>query len=81
MEMLKKLGIEDWINEKKASGAIRQVGFSYHGNADMSLFLFTFCEHFIISFSCLFIKGKIDGCVVIIISPDSVVETSLSPLQ
>lgn len=32
---LKELGIEEWLAEKKASGAIRQVGFSYHGNADM----------------------------------------------
>ena len=32
---LKDLGIEDWIAEKKASGAIRQIGFSYHGNSDM----------------------------------------------
>ena len=32
---LQALGIEDWIAEKKASGAIRQVGFSYHGNSDM----------------------------------------------
>ena len=32
---LKELGIEDWIAEKKASGAIRQIGFSYHGNSDM----------------------------------------------
>ena len=24
-----------WIEEKKASGAIRQIGFSYHGNSDM----------------------------------------------
>ena len=31
------LGIEEWLAEKKASGAIRQVGFSYHGNAE------TFC--------------------------------------
>ena len=29
---LKSIGIIDWIKEKKASGAIRQVGFSYHGN-------------------------------------------------
>lgn len=29
------LGIEQWIEEKKASGEIRQVGFSYHGNTDM----------------------------------------------
>jgi len=34
-ERLKALGIEDWLAEKKASGAIRQVGFSYHGNTDM----------------------------------------------
>ena len=36
-ERLKALGIEDWIREKKESGAIRQVGFSYHGNTE------TFC--------------------------------------
>ncbi len=34
-ERLKALGIEDWIKEKKASGAIRQIGFSYHGNSEM----------------------------------------------
>ncbi len=33
-ERLKGLGIIEWIEEKKASGAIRQVGFSYHGNTD-----------------------------------------------
>ena len=32
---LKDLGIEEWLAEKKVSGAIRQVGFSYHGNSDM----------------------------------------------
>ena len=32
---LKELGIEDWIAEKKASGAIKQIGFSYHGNSEM----------------------------------------------
>ena len=31
-ERLRNLGIEDWIAEKKASGAIRNIGFSYHGN-------------------------------------------------
>ena len=36
-ERLKALGIEEWIAEKKASGAIRQIGFSYHGNTDMFL--------------------------------------------
>lgn len=32
-EKLKKLGIEDWIQKKKQSGEIRQIGFSYHGNS------------------------------------------------
>ncbi len=36
-QRLKDLGIEQWLEEKKASGAIRQVGFSYHGNSE------TFC--------------------------------------
>ena len=34
-ERLKELGIAEWLEEKKASGKIRQVGFSYHGNSDM----------------------------------------------
>ena len=34
---LKGLGIEEWIAEKKASGQIRQIGFSFHGNTDMFL--------------------------------------------
>ena len=34
-ERLKSMGIEKWIEEKKASGAIRNIGFSYHGNSDM----------------------------------------------
>ena len=34
-ERLKAMGIEEWIAEKKASGAIRQLGFSYHGNSDI----------------------------------------------
>ena len=33
-EKLKNVGILDWIREKKASGAIRNIGFSYHGNTD-----------------------------------------------
>ena len=32
---LKELGIEQWLADKKNCGAIRQVGFSYHGNSDM----------------------------------------------
>ena len=31
-ERLKGLGIIDWIEEKKASGLIRNIGFSYHGD-------------------------------------------------
>ncbi len=34
-ERMKGLGIIQWLEEKKASGAIRQVGFSYHGNSEM----------------------------------------------
>ena len=34
-QRLLAMGIGEWIAEKKASGAIRQVGFSYHGNTDM----------------------------------------------
>lgn len=34
-EKLKKLGILEWIEEKKRTGAIRQIGFSYHGNSEM----------------------------------------------
>lgn len=35
---LKELGIEKWLEEKIAAGAIRQIGFSYHGNSE------TFCN-------------------------------------
>ena len=34
-QRLKDMGIEDWIAEKKRTGQIRQVGFSYHGNTEM----------------------------------------------
>lgn len=34
-ERLKSLGILEWLEEKKAAGVLRQVGFSYHGNTDM----------------------------------------------
>ena len=37
-ERMKQLGVDRWIEEKKASGQIRQIGFSYHGNSD------AFCE-------------------------------------
>ena len=34
-QRLEGLGIVQWLAKKKASGQIRQVGFSYHGNSDM----------------------------------------------
>ena len=34
-QRLLDMGIVQWIEEKKAAGSIRQVGFSYHGNSDM----------------------------------------------
>ena len=34
-QRLVDMGIHGWIAAKKESGAIRQVGFSYHGNSDM----------------------------------------------
>jgi len=34
-ERIKNMGILDWLKAKQASGEIRQVGFSYHGNSDM----------------------------------------------
>ena len=34
-QRMQELGVEEWLAEKKKTGAIRQVGFSYHGNSDM----------------------------------------------
>ncbi len=34
-EKLKKMGIIEWIETKMESGAIRNIGFSYHGHTDM----------------------------------------------
>ena len=36
-EVLKNLGMEDWLAARKADGSIRQVGFSYHGDTEMFL--------------------------------------------
>ena len=33
-QKLVDMGIIEWIREKKESGAIRQIGFSYHGNSE-----------------------------------------------
>jgi len=34
-ERLKQMGMVEWIEKKLASGEIRNIGFSYHGNSDM----------------------------------------------
>ncbi len=34
-EKLEKLGIREWIDEKKKEGKFKNIGFSYHGNSDM----------------------------------------------
>ena len=34
-ERLKAMGIKEWIAQKKASGQIRNIGFSFHGNTAM----------------------------------------------
>ena len=36
-ERLVELGIKEWIEEKKASGKIRNIGFSFHGSTEMFL--------------------------------------------
>ena len=36
-DRLKKLGILSWIEEKKMSGQIRRIGFSFHGSSAMFL--------------------------------------------
>ena len=59
-EKLKKLGMEDWIREKKASGQIRNIGFSYHGRSDMFMQLidaydWDFCQ---IQYNYTFTGGR-----------------------
>ncbi len=36
-ENLKKLGIEEWIDARKADGSVRNIGFSFHGDTDTFL--------------------------------------------
>ena len=48
-EKLKKMGIEEWIKAKMESGAIRNIGFSYHGHTAMfkqlvDVFDWDFCQ-------------------------------------
>ncbi|MCQ2417256.1 MAG: aldo/keto reductase [Oscillospiraceae bacterium] len=46
---MQAFGIEEWIQKKKASGAIRQIGFSFHGSTDtfiqlMDAYDWDFCQ-------------------------------------
>ncbi|MDR1209799.1 MAG: aldo/keto reductase [Clostridiales bacterium] len=46
---LADMGIGDWIAEKKASGQIRRIGFSFHGSADgfletLAAYPWDFCQ-------------------------------------
>ncbi len=48
-ERLQSLGIESWIARQKASGRIRNIGFSYHGSAGdfpvmLDAFSWDFCQ-------------------------------------
>ncbi|MDR2097941.1 MAG: aldo/keto reductase, partial [Spirochaetaceae bacterium] len=48
-ERLKSWGIEDWIRQKKESGAIREAGFSFHGARDdflaiLAAYNWDFCQ-------------------------------------
>lgn len=48
-ENLKALGIVEWIQEKKAEGSIKNIGFSYHGDTEMfvqilNAFDWDFCQ-------------------------------------
>lgn len=36
-DKLKRLGIEEWIDKKKEEGAIKHIGFSFHGNTEKFL--------------------------------------------
>ena len=48
-ERLRGLGIEEWIEKKKKSGKIRQIGFSFHGSANafrevLDAYSWEFCQ-------------------------------------
>lgn len=48
-QRLQGLGVEEWLAEKKRTGQIRQVGFSYHGNSDifcrlLDVYPWDFCQ-------------------------------------
>jgi len=59
-QRLTALGIEKWIAEKKESGEIRNIGFSYHGGSDgfiriVDAYDFDFCQ---IQFNYLDVHGQ-----------------------
>lgn len=48
-EVLKQRGIDKWLEEKKESGKIRRIGFSYHGGPDkfkelLHAYTWDFCQ-------------------------------------
>lgn len=48
-EKLVGMGIREWIQEKKATGQIRNIGFSYHGNSEnfkrlLDVYDWDFCQ-------------------------------------
>lgn len=48
-EKLIRMGVLDWLEEKKASGQIRRIGFSYHGNTEnfirlLDAYAWEFCQ-------------------------------------
>lgn len=48
-EALKQKGVQDWIEEKLKEGAIRNIGFSYHGNSEnfkklLDAYVWDFCQ-------------------------------------
>lgn len=48
-ERLKSMGFVEWVNEKKLSGAIKNIGFSYHGGGEefkniVDCYDFDFCQ-------------------------------------
>ena len=51
-DKLREWGIESWIQEKKASGKIKQIGFSYHGPRDEFLALLEVHDWDIVLIQC-----------------------------
>lgn len=80
-DKLKKMGMVEWIEEKLASGQIRNIGFSYHGSSDMfkqlvDVYDWDFCQiqyNYIDEFSQAGVEGlkyaNAKGLPVIIMEP------------